>query len=91
MLVAKKDSNGRNTMTCAASTDGVTIVPILVNPTNHGLKIMDATTGSDNGNNGGNAMIDENGVSVFTALSSTGDIVEIYGDISTGAILINSN
>ncbi len=92
MSNAVHDSNGRSTIICAASTDGVTIVPIKANPMNHGLKIDDNTTGSDNGNNGGNAMIDENSVNVWIAESSANDgsIVEVYGDIATGKVLINS-
>lgn len=93
MSNAKKDQNGRNTIICASSLDGATIVPVFADPTTHGLKVDDNSTGSDNGNNGGNAMLDENSVPVWTALSSTGDgsIVEVYGDIATGKILINSH
>lgn len=93
MSNAKKDENGRPTLICASNGDGITIVPIKANPANHGLKIDDNTTGSNNGNNNGNAMIDENGVAVLTALSSAADgkIIEVYGDPATGKILINSN
>ncbi len=91
MSNAPLDQNSRPALTCASSADGVTIVPIQANPTNHGLKIDDDTTGSDNGNNSGNAMIDENSRPVLTCMSSTGEIVEVYGDLATGKILIDSN
>jgi hypothetical protein len=92
MSNAKHDSNGRPTVICASSADGLTIVPIYVNVSNNnGLMIDDNTTGSNNGNNSGNAIVDENGVAVWTALSSTGDgsIVEVYG--SSNKVLINSH
>lgn len=91
MSNAQHDQNGRASIICASSLDGVTIVPIKADPTTHGLKIDDNTTGSDNGNNSGIAIVDENSVAVWTALSSTGDgsIVEVYGDASTGKVLIN--
>ncbi len=93
MSNAGRDQNGRPTLITASSLDGTTIVPILANPTTHRVLNDDGATGSDNGNNGGNAMMDENMVSVATALSSdgSGTIIEIYGDISTGKLLINSN
>lgn len=90
---AKLDENSRPTIICASSADGVTIVPIKISPTTHAVSVDNNTTGSNNGNNGGNAMLDENSVPVWTALSSAGDgsIVEVYGDLATGKILINSN
>ena len=91
MTNAAHDQNGRPTIICASSADGVTIVPIYVNvANNNGLMIDDNTTGSDNGNNAGNAMLDENSVPVWTALSSAGDgsIVEVYG--LNNKVLINS-
>lgn len=93
MSNAKMDENNRPTIICVSNVDGITIVPIKANKVNHGVVTDDNTTGSDNGNNDGNAMIDENGVSVFTALSDdgSGEIVEIYSDPSTGAILTDSS
>ncbi len=92
-LTAKKDENGRNTLICASQDDGQTIVQVYADPISHGLAVDDDTTGDDNGNNGGNAMLDENNVAVMTVLSSDGDgaIVEVYGDILTGKVLIDSN
>lgn len=91
MTNAGIDQNGKSTILGTLNSDGVTIVPIKANPTNHGLKIDDNTTGSDAGNNLGNANIDENGKPVLTALSSAGDgtIVEVYTDVN-GNLLINS-
>lgn len=84
--------SGRPTLICASKLDGTTIVPIKADPTTHALINDDGATGTDNGNNGGNAMMDENMVSVATALSSDGSgaIVEIYGDASNGKLLIKS-
>ena len=92
MANAKKDENNVPTLICALNTDGVTPVLVQANPTNHGLKISDASTGSDNGNNSGNAMKDENGVPVLTAVSSVDgtSIIEVYAN-SSGMILIDSN
>lgn len=89
---AKKDENGRPTIICASSSDGVTIIPIQANPVGHGIVYDDNTTGSDNGNNNGKAVLDENGVSVMIAESSdgSGNLIEVYGDANTGKILIDS-
>jgi hypothetical protein len=93
MSNAKIDQNNRPTIICASKNDGKTIVPIQAKPTTHGLLNDDNTTGSDNGNNLGNAMLDENSNAVWTAMADDGSgvIVEVYGDQATGKILINSN
>ncbi len=90
---AKIDQNGRRTLIAASLNDGMTIVPITANPVNHGLSIDDSSTGSDNGNNQGNAMLDENMQAVATAMASDGSgaIIELYGDPLTGKLLIDSN
>lgn len=92
MANAKKDENSRPAVILASENDGVTIVPLKADPTSHGIEVDDNTGGSDNGNNKGNAMLDQNSVPVWTALSSAGDgaIVEVYGDPATGKVLINS-
>lgn len=92
MTNAYKDENGVSTLIAASKNDGTTIVRIKASPTTHGLVVDDNTTGSDNGNNGGNAARDGNFVPVLLALSSAGDgaIVEVYGDPSTGALLVDS-
>ena len=93
MANAPIDGNSRRGIIAASLNDGTTIVPIIADATNHGLFIDDNTTGADNGNNSGNAMLDENSVAVWTALSSDNDglIIEVYGDPATGRLLINSN
>lgn len=92
MSNAYRDENDRPTIICASSADGTTIVQVTANPTNHGLSVDDNTTGSDNGNNNGVAILDENGVPVWTALSSAGDgsIVEVYADAATGKVLVDT-
>lgn len=87
---AKHDENSRPTIICASKTDGVTIIPIQA--TGHAIAVLDGTGQPDNGNNNGNAIVDENGVGVWTALASDGSgrIIEIYGDAATGSILIKS-
>lgn len=94
MANASRDENNRPTMIAISQDDGTTIVPITANPTNNnGLSVDNNTTGSDNGNNSGVAMLDENSVPVLTALSSddSGDIIELYADPVTGKLLIDSN
>lgn len=92
MSNAPIDSNNRPAIICASKLDGVTIVPIKADPATHGLKNDDNTTGSNNGNNNGVAMLDESSNQVWVAESSAGNgaIVEVYGDISNGKVLINS-
>lgn len=92
MSNAGHDQNGRPTIICASKNDGTTIVPILASASTHSLMTQDGTGQTNNGNNGGNAMEDENGVVVWTALSSAnnGAIIEVYGDPTTGAVLISN-
>lgn len=92
MSNAGRDQNNRPTIIAASNADGLTIVPIFASATDHGLMISDGATGSDSGNNNGSAILDENGVAVLTALSSSNDgtIIEIYGDPLTKALLVKS-
>ena len=92
MSNAPLDENSRPTIICASNLDGITIVPIKCSAA-HEVFVDDDTTGSDMGNDLGNASLDENSRPVWTALSSAGDgsIIEVYGDPATGKILINSN
>ena len=87
-----RDANQRPVLSGILNTDGVTITPVKADPTTHIINTSDDTTGSDNGNNGGIAMLDENSVAVGTAVSSSDgvSIVELYVDAS-GNLLINSN
>lgn len=93
MSNAQHDQNNRPTAIAVSSSDGRTIVQLQANPVNHALEIDDDTTGSDNGNNEGSAMIDENCISVFMAESSdgSGDLIEVYADPLTNKLLIDSN
>lgn len=90
MANAGHDANMRPTIICASQIDGMSIVQIQADSTNHRLKTDNNTTGGDNGNNHGNAVDDENGVAVWTALSSANDgaIIEVYG--LSNSVLINS-
>lgn len=93
MTNAYRDSNSRPTMTAILNSDGLSITAVKANPaTNNSLKVDDNTTGTDQGNHGGVAQVDENGVSVLTVLSSDDDgtIIELYVD-SDGKLLIDSN
>lgn len=92
MSNAAKDQNSKNSIILASKDDGVTIVTAIANPSNHGICVNEGITGSDNGNNGGIAMLDENDVPVWTALSSDDDgtVVEVYGDPLTKYLLIKS-
>lgn len=90
MANASRDQNNIPTLIAALDTDGVTPIRVKVNPTNHGLKIEDGTTGSDNGRNV--AYRDENSVPVLMAVSSADGVtpVEVYAD-SDGNLLIDSS
>ena len=92
MAVAKRDENSRTTIICASKNDGITIVPITANPGTHHLNCSDGTTGSDNGNNSGNAILDENNVAVWMAESSAddGSLIEVYADPVSQVLLIDS-
>ncbi len=87
----KKDENGRPTIAGILNSDGVTITPIQADPNNHTLNTSDGSSGSDNGNNSGNALLDDNGTPVLTVLSNAGDgtIIELYVD-SSGNLLTKS-
>lgn len=91
MSNAPRDENSKTTIICASSADGLTIVPIQATSA-HALLVEDGTSGTDNGNNNGNAMLDENGVAVWTGISNADGktVIEIYGNPLTGAILISS-
>ncbi len=93
MADALRDQNHVTTLITASSVDGLAVVRNKVNATTHALVVDDASTGSDNGNNDGNATRDENHVPVLLAASSVDGvaIVEVYGDAITGALLIDSN
>lgn len=89
MTDAITDENGAKGITCALNTDGKTIIRIQVNPTNHSLKAVDASTGTDHGKSV--ASVDGNGQKVWLGVSSADGItpIEIYAD-SSGNLLIDS-
>lgn len=92
MSNAYRDENNVPTLIATLDSDGQTIIRVKANSVNHGLKVDDNTTGSDNGNNGNNANKDQNNVPVLIAVSSVDGFtpVEVYAD-SNGMLLINSN
>ena len=87
---AARDGNSRPSIICASSTNGKTIIPALANPMTHSLQIKEVTTGTDNGNNGGNAQPDENTAGVWLAESTNNDgtFVEIYADPITQFVFV---
>lgn len=91
MANAFLDENSRPTLTGALSSDGATPTQVFAVKTSHALEIDDNTTGSDNGNNGGNALTDDNGRPTLTALASdgSGEIVNVYVT-STNKLMVDS-
>ena len=85
------DQNNRPTIIATLESDGKTIVPVQANASNHCLRVDDNTTGADNGNNDGNANLDENSHPVWTAESSdgSGNIIEVYATVD-GKLLVDS-
>lgn len=77
MATAGRDQNFATTIIGISTADSTTILPIYANPTNHGIKVNDSTSGSFTGNR---ALRDDNFVTTLTALSSAGDgvIVALY-------------
>lgn len=90
MTNASRDENSVPTLIAALNTDGVTMVPVKVNASNHALKASDGTSGTDHGVQ--NAVRDENSIPVLLAVSSADGVtpVEVYAD-SSGNLLIDSN
>ena len=85
------DENGREGIGAALNTNPTLIVAATVNPTSHALSVVDGTGQTNNGNHGGNALIDENGRAAWYGLSSAnnGEKIIVYAN-STGHILIES-
>lgn len=90
---AYKDENGVSTIITVSNGDGTTIVRNIADPSTHRFQVNDGTTGSDNGNNNGNAMKDENDISVWIAASSADgqSPIEVYSDPLTQLLLVNSH
>jgi len=90
MANASKDDNRVPTLIAGLETDGVTIVRITADPTNHGLSVNDASTGTDYGPE--NAPIDENHIPALMAVSSDdGTTPVVVYATSSGELLIDSN
>ena len=91
MTNAQIDGNDRPTMIGVSNTNGTSIVRVTAVPTNHGLSIVDGTGQADLGNNGNNAMLDDNSKQVLLAVSSVDGVtpVEVYVKASTGQILVD--
>lgn len=88
-MQASKDQNNVSTLLATLDSDGVTTIKIKANASNHGLKVSDDTTGSDNGPT--DAPRDENFVPALMAVSSTDGKtpVVVYADVD-GNLLIDS-
>lgn len=89
MANAKRDDNNVPTMVAVLNSDGVTILPVKINPANFGLKVDNNTTGSDNGPT--RALRDENSVTTKIAVSSADGTtpISLYID-ATGKLLIDA-
>ena len=86
MSNAKRDENGVATLISALNTDGITIVAVQANPTNHGLSVDDDTTGTDYGTT--NALRDENNVSCLMAISSADGVTPVTVYVTSGGHLL---
>lgn len=86
---ALKDENGGSSLIATLNTDGKTIVRVEVNPTNHGLKISDGTSGTNHGQIF--AAHDASSVPTLIATSSVDGVtpVAVYTDAS-GNLLVDS-
>ncbi len=86
---ASIDDNGQSTLIAALNTDGTTITRVQVNPSNHGLRVSDGSSGSDYGTT--HALRDDNNKTTLIAVSSADGVtpVDIYCD-SNGMLLIQS-
>lgn len=89
MAQASKDQNNVSTLLGTLDSDGLTTIAVKVNASNHGLKVIDGTTGSDNGPV--DAPRDENFVPALMAVSSSDGVtpVVVYADVD-GNLLIDT-
>lgn len=87
---AKRDNNRITTLTGVLNSDGSTITNVVVNASNHSMKVVNGTTGTDNGP-GPRSLHDENHIPTATTVSSSdgSTIVPLYVD-SSGSLLIQS-
>lgn len=91
MANAQRDNNNVPTIIGVSSSDGSTIYNVKADPSTHGLKISDGTTGTDFGNT--YAGHDDNGVTTLLAVSSVDGTtpVELYVEAATGSLLIKNS
>jgi len=84
-----RDSNQIPALLAVLNTTGASLVAIKANPTNHSLKVSDATTGADNGPL--RALRDDNQVTSLMATSSADGKTPVvcYAD-AEGNLLIDS-
>ena len=89
MSNAKHDGNFKPTWLALDSSNGTGKVPLKANPANNGLKIINAATGTDYGND---FNTDDNHVPSIFALSNADGItlVSVYADATTGSLLIDN-
>jgi hypothetical protein len=89
MANASHDQNHVPTLIGVLNTDGLTVVPVKADPSEHTLKVSDGSSGSDNGPT--NAKHDQNHVPTLVAVSSVDGItpVVVYAD-SSGNLLVKS-
>lgn len=92
MGVARKDENGVSSWTGVSCVDGVTIVPITVNPADGGLSVDAVTVISFVPNPRHATLRDANQVPVRTGISDASDstILPLYVNPATGAVLIDT-
>ncbi len=90
MSNAPIDQNGSRGILATLNTDGKTPTKVKADPSTHALKVLDASTGSDNGGDRGTK--DENNTTGWFAASSADGVtpVAIYTDVD-GNLLVDSN
>jgi len=90
MAEAPRDNNRVPTILATSNVDGVTPLPIYVDPTTHFVQVDDGATGSDLSDD--NADRDGNRVPVMLGVSNADGetTVPIYGDPANGNLLIKS-
>jgi hypothetical protein len=91
MTNAYRDENHIPVKLAISNADGITTLPLTLDPSTHGLSVDDDTTGSPV--TSAYADRDENHVPVMMAVSSADGVtpVPLVIDSATGKLLINSN
>lgn len=90
MADAPRDSNYNPTLLAVSNSDGVTPIPLRVNPTTHRLLLSNGTIGSDL--SGDNASRDNNYVPTLLGVSNSdgSTTAPLYADPSNGKLLVQS-